>query len=277
MIRLVFLLIAISIPNIVLSIQTDPEWILSRIDSLIQQEDIDSIEKFTSEMGIDIHESSGKINGHRYHISSQTHLFGLKTFYLDIYPAYVTIHQLDDSLLQIEFYEFDDLKRSKVVTENGWGIYNQRHENIFTKVSDEKIPEKYLDEFTLLTKRFVSSSEYGWICEYSTVGFPPKQRSAILTLVRNNEIQLIRRILRSENPEGQIYAVDALLYLQEKGYELSKSDRELIDFLRNAAHEIITCGNMGSFKQYITPISEVLSQEKIDEIEKAYDDLLKYY
>jgi len=57
------------------------------------------------------------------------------------------------------------------------------------------------------------TNEYGWICEYGTVGEPPAQRLATIQLVNQRRSDLLRRVLRGPNLEGRVYATDALIYL----------------------------------------------------------------
>jgi hypothetical protein len=65
-------------------------------------------------------------------------------------------------------------------------------------------------------------SEYGWICEYSTVGMAPAQRLAAIQLVVHKRSDLLRRVLSGPNIEGRVYAADALIYLNH----LSQLDLE---------------------------------------------------
>ena len=73
------------------------------------------------------------------------------------------------------------------------------------------------------------SSEYGWICEYSTVGSAPPQRVAAISLITRRRPDLLRRILSAWNIEGQVYAADALLYLDS----VTRKDIAEFDGYRN--------------------------------------------
>lgn len=113
-------------------------------------------------------------------------------------------------------------------------------------------------------------NEYGWICEYSTVGFPPDQRQATFRLVGNRRVDLLREALHGSNLEGQIYAADALIYLSGEGVELTDTDRAAIGALRESEEEVETCGNSGSYKIYLVPAREVLSDSAVAEIPGLY-------
>lgn len=120
------------------------------------------------------------------------------------------------------------------------------------------------------------SNEYGWICEYSTVGMAPQQREAILLLVENREVELIRQVLRGPNIEGRVYAADALLFLERYGVSLSKDDSLRIAQLRHSDEEVRTCGNAGSYRIYLLPAREVLSDSAVAAIEESYLSLMTY-
>lgn len=117
-------------------------------------------------------------------------------------------------------------------------------------------------------------NEYGWICEYSTVGMPPDQRLATLSLVQHRKVDLLREALRGPNLEGRVYAADALLYLAEIGrVDLTGSDEKAIQELRRSDAEVRTCGNAGSYKIYPEPVREVLSDSVVARIPEMYEML----
>lgn len=146
-----------------------------------------------------------------------------------------------------------------------------------------------------------SRDEYGWICEYSTAGFPPTKRQAVMTLIQENRIDLIKKLLLYPNIQTQLYCADALIFLdyvskeiqngkklstrkygkmKRKTYpefdyqQLADSERQTINRLRNSEQIVKTCGNMGSYKVYPKLISELLSDKMIKQIPKQYDWLL---
>ncbi|MEL7363538.1 MAG: hypothetical protein AAFN13_15790, partial [Bacteroidota bacterium] len=131
--------------------------------------------------------------------------------------------------------------------------------------------------------------EYGWMCEYSTVGMPPEQRRAAVTLVDYLSSDLLRRVLvDGPNLEGRIYAVDALLYIDQVAqrevsalpyrspfYEsrlLTAQDRAAIEDIIQSGQTVRTCGNAGSYKIYPKTTQEVLSDSALAEIPSLYED-----
>jgi hypothetical protein len=78
------------------------------------------------------------------------------------------------------------------------------------KITAEQEKSILISYYTLLGVGVVN--EYGWICEYSTVGSPPKQREAIFTLIQEGRLDLIKKLLYAPNIEAQVYAIDALIY-----------------------------------------------------------------
>jgi hypothetical protein len=117
--------------------------------------------------------------------------------------------------------------------------------------------------------------EYGWICEYSTVGMAPEQREAIILLVERRSVNLIRQVLRGPNLEGRIYAADALLFLSRRGEPLSDDDRILIEDLRKSDADVRTCGNAGSYRIYLQPANDVLSDSAVARIPDMYETMAK--
>lgn len=135
------------------------------------------------------------------------------------------------------------------------------------------------------------SSEYGWICEYSTVGMAPPQRKAVIVLVDLWRIELLEQVLRGSNAEGRAYAAEALLYLDQQaraeiaaGVEashrryrdfhlLTEQNRTAIEMLRQSDEVVRTCGNAGSYKVYPIPMREVLSDSAIVSISDNYSNL----
>lgn len=165
-----------------------------------------------------------------------------------------------------------------------------------------------------------SRDEYGWICEYSTVGSAPDKRRSVITLIRSRRIDLLRKLWDFPNLQTQLYVIDALIYIDyeakkaikekeleikicqkdlellkgnkqkvsslearinqykssiqyHKEYLLNKNDWKKIYAFKDAKHEIITCGNSGSYKKYKTFSFELLSEKAIKEIPENYEHL----
>lgn len=54
--------------------------------------------------------------------------------------------------------------------------------------------------------------EYGWICEYSTVGSATGRRIATIELLKHGRIDLLKKIINYTNVQTQLYAADAIVY-----------------------------------------------------------------
>ena len=177
------------------------------------------------------------------------------------------------------------------------------------------LPDKYkigIDESKQILKAYYhligpnTSDEYGWICEYSTMGMMTEKRKAVLELVEEERADLLKNLIDFPNIQVRMYAIDALIFLDyriEKEIDyvkkalreevsemteteieqsrmivkwksklLTEAEIEQIDVFRNSNTEIATCGNMGSYKIYKSTTEELLSDEKIAEIIKHYED-----
>ncbi|MBN8686491.1 MAG: hypothetical protein J0M10_05715 [Chitinophagales bacterium] len=54
--------------------------------------------------------------------------------------------------------------------------------------------------------------EYGFICEYSAAGRATDRRMAVITLLKQHRIDLIKKLTEFSNLQTKLYAVDALIY-----------------------------------------------------------------
>lgn len=66
--------------------------------------------------------------------------------------------------------------------------------------------------------------EYGWICEYSAVGMLTKRREAVIELIRQKRVDLLKRLMNYPNLQVKLYAIDALIYINTLKQILSDSD-----------------------------------------------------
>lgn len=57
-----------------------------------------------------------------------------------------------------------------------------------------------------------TDDEYGWICEYGMAGLPTQRRVAVLVLLEQHRIDLLRKLLPYPNLQTRLYAIDALIY-----------------------------------------------------------------
>ena len=139
-----------------------------------------------------------------------------------------------------------------------------------------------------------TDDEYGWFCEYSTVGMPTGRRIAVIDLLGRKELLL--QLLNFPNIYVQLYVADALIYSDYRCKELIeeyKSDENFVEYLRgelldksewkkiyelrDSNQTINTCiSGTGSFKIYQSTTSEILSEKSIAEIPEKYNELRKY-
>jgi hypothetical protein len=123
-------------------------------------------------------------------------------------------------------------------------------------------------------------NEYGWICEYSTVGMPPDQRIAAIILIKNKRVDLLRKVLNGENIVGSVYAADALFYLDylakvelEEFYEYKKEEENKLEKLELSPD--IRQGWEHSFKNQEKIIrARLLSEEDREKIDLLRSDNL---
>lgn len=157
------------------------------------------------------------------------------------------------------------------------------------KISIEQPVNVLISYYTLIGVD--SRDEYGWICEYSAFGRPPKRRSAVIEIL--GEPELLINLLDFPNTVTQLYAADGLIYndfqtkkriknTKDKEYR-KKLEAELISEdvwkkiyeIRDRNETVNTCGNMGSYKIYTSYTAELLSKKSIKEIRKNYKMLGK--
>ena len=133
--------------------------------------------------------------------------------------------------------------------------------------------------------------EYGWICEYSTIGGATERRIAVINLLDKRELLL--KLLDFSNVYVQLYVADALIYddyivkqlIEDHkldkdfaGYLentlLTRSEWEKIYNIRDSNQMVNTCINgTGSYRGHKTSTSEILNEKSIDEIPQKYNEL----
>lgn len=140
-------------------------------------------------------------------------------------------------------------------------------------------------------------NEYGWICEYSTVGIATGRRRAVIKLIEYLRNDLLKKLLDYPNTQTNLYAADALIYMDYvyntkikemesqdnpelkdhidylQKFLLDKSDWEKIYKLRDSGNIVLTCGNSGSYKIYQSNTADILSDSAIHKIPKQYESL----
>lgn len=98
------------------------------------------------------------------------------------------------------------------------------NKNVFLRYVEEMMPS-LPDQFKLsreepnnILKAYYqllglnTRDEYGFVCEYSTVGRATARRMAVVTLLKQNRVDLIKKIAEYPNLQSKLYAIDALIY-----------------------------------------------------------------
>ncbi len=90
--------------------------------------------------------------------------------------------------------------------------------------------------------------EYGWICEYSTVGMEPDKRLAVIDLIKYSRYDLLRKIIKFSNPQSQLYAADALILLDYFAKADIKIEQNKINKLRFSIDSVNKSGSNDTTK-----------------------------
>ena len=71
--------------------------------------------------------------------------------------------------------------------------------------------------------------EYGFICEYSTVGRATERRMAVIEILRQHRLDLIKKLVDYPNLQTKLYAVDALIFNDYSAKQkIQKSEQDII-------------------------------------------------
>jgi hypothetical protein len=102
-----------------------------------------------------------------------------------------------------------------------------------------KSDEKVILNFSILTNP-INSYDYGTSCYES--GVAPEGRTAINYFVHSNNIPVIREVIKGYNPEGRLYAIEALLIAANEGKTiLTNEDKKLIKDILSLNIPISSC------------------------------------
>jgi hypothetical protein len=72
--------------------------------------------------------------------------------------------------------------------------------------------------------------EYGWYCEYSAIGRPTARRLAVIQLIKYKRQDLLKKLLNYQNTQTQLYAADALIYLDfETKEKIASEGKSIVD------------------------------------------------
>jgi hypothetical protein len=104
---------------------------------------------------------------------------------------------------------------------------------------EAEVPEHHAADYRLLTDP-VADLVFGTTC--FEAGVPPPGREAIDRLRNAGAVQHLGQVLRGMNPEGRLYAAQALLQLAAEDRNVPTRDREAIAKLRAMPTLIEACG-----------------------------------
>jgi hypothetical protein len=230
-----------------------------------------------------IRKASNKDNGH-YAYEEKDSLLTKYKYVKQGYSAHFEILSYKGLVVQYETeWDAGQGGRTFYFNKNVWLSYiNER----FPAIADSLKPARE-EPADILKAYYVlvgaARDEYGFVCEYGAAGSPPAKRRAILTLLQHHRIDLIRTLVYYPNLQTKMYAIDALIYIDyvsktdsiatPNNTLLTAEDWKMIYDLRDSKQIVITCGNMGSYKMYETPVSELLSEKAIADIPKWYESL----
>ena len=116
--------------------------------------------------------------------------------------------------------------------------------------------------------------EYGWICEYSTVGMATQRRQATIQLIRYQRRDLLEQIADFPNIQVQLYVTDALIYddLQKKKYieeNLKTELKQMTNELDSLKSNKITDWRIESLKNRISDNKEYTNQLELELLSKT--------
>lgn len=184
--------------------------------------------------------------------------------------------------LKIDFFNDSDIKLDKILYDLKESIFInnsilKKHSFEFVNSSEfqkfyvvplKKHNHKYLENFNVLTDPLIKY-DFGGYCYYE--GIQPKGAKAVEYFIKRKDIYSLKEILKGYNPEGRLYAAEALLKLAYKYQKivLSEDIKILINQIINSNIKINVCS--GCRTSSLT-VKEIIDDEMI---EKEYLELLK--
>lgn len=154
---------------------------------------------------------------------------------------------------KVASYELSEQKNRKVA--DHWEPYDDP----IHQFRDEKLLEELKNSFSTLFHApldeqdlFVNNLTYGERC--GIVGIPPKGRSQVIQFVKNGNKDELVNWLQSANSEKQVYAVDGLYQLSQKGIKLTENELQMIAFVMHKNGSISVCSGCMHSKDTIKSI-----------------------
>jgi hypothetical protein len=116
--------------------------------------------------------------------------------------------------------------------------FGQSKELDLTKIDSIEDPKYYLH---ILIDQ-MDSMNITYFGDNCSIGYPPKGRDAINYFIRQMDYQTIRKILKGSNPEGRVYALEALMTAaKNKIIKLTDEDKALMKEILFRKTLINTC------------------------------------
>lgn len=129
-------------------------------------------------------------------------------------------------------------------------LLNNLYKNFFTIYGDSL----HRDEL------FYNSNVYGSFC--SAGAQKPEMRLESDLIVSNNDSELLTTWLRSTNTEKQVYGIDGLYQLKEKGYKLTTEQIRLINIIKHKKGYLNICNGCVYSNGKITEIVRFILKGK---------------
>jgi len=124
------------------------------------------------------------------------------------------------------------------MVEKGYSKFESDFAAYLGKPNTVRIPAKIQEEYELL-RNPLNDLVYGAICSAGAV--KPHGRVAIEKIMKYGNVKVIENILRSANPEGRIYAIQALFAKNVKSLKSKNRYSDTIDRILKLGIPVNTC------------------------------------
>ena len=113
-------------------------------------------------------------------------------------------------------------------------VWLQYVNKVLPELSEEfKLDKEESDEMSKAYYRLLGAEtrdEYGWYCEYSAMGRPTQRRLEVIKLIAKQRRDLLKKLLAWPNVQTQLYAADALIYLDlETKNRITELNKKITD------------------------------------------------
>jgi hypothetical protein len=154
---------------------------------------------------------------------------------------------------EIICYNLSEKKNKKVNGNSIWYL------EVIDEFKNKKEYKKFKKSFSKIfltdpneSELFTENITYGQACGF--LGVAPAQKLQIDSYANKGDKENIIKWLQSPNTEKQIYAIDGLFQLKEKGVKLSASELSMIKFVINKKGTIHICSGCTPYKEEISKV-----------------------